>query len=564
MKRVIAYLRVSTEMQDLERQRKQVCNYCDEQGFNLINVIEEKVSGAKINRKGLNELLDFTNDDADLVVVSEQSRFSREKNIVKVLMNISSVLENGLDLVFLDNPNKIYKAGTEIEFSDLVMLMAGAYASNLERDKIAYRMQSGKEALFYSHPYAYMRTSTMFGFDVIDNPDYIPNSKENTKKQVKQLIQINNKEADLIRKIFDLYVNHNYLMKDIQVFLSDNGYNYSLKSINNFLTNRLYIGERYYKDKLVHTIDAIVDKDLFDKVPLTKKRNFIFKDNSVKTFNPFKGLIKCKCGAAFMLYGKKNDDKRMTCLNRVTDNADCSNDGFVFSTLLTLGKCIVSGQTDNAKYNQETTHLLQRYNSLVDSLNNMINNIKADIKLNNNRINNINDLIIDETDKRLIAGYKSKLADLYNNDEHLKNLIRSKQDELTKLQTTITNLTSNTDNVQDITDIELKRLLNGLVSSITYYSYNNIKGVFKIVYLNGYIAHYILQKKCKGDLNEYIYNVPDTFSFDPETMLFSIDVMNKQTEITFDMQGMFETRYYNYDQLKNEFNLNEWLINKTA
>ena len=564
MKKVIAYLRVSTEMQDLERQRKQVCNYCDEQGYNLIHVIEEKVSGAKINRKGINELLDFTNDDADLVIVSEQSRFSREKNIVKVLMNISNVLENGLDLVFLDNPTKVYKAGTEIEFSDLVLLMAGAYASNLERDKIAYRMQSGKEALFYSHPYAYMKTSTLFGFDVVPNPDYIPTNKDNTKKQVKQLIQINPKEADLIRKMFDLYVNHNYLAKDLQRFLADNGCNITESSIHKLLLNRLYIGERYYKGKLVHTIDAIVDKELFDKVPYIKKRNVVINDNVADTINPFKGLIKCSCGSSYILLKRRTGQKGMTCSNRVHSKGVCSNYGFLYSTLLSLGKCIVTNQSDNVRYNEETAKLLERYSSLKDELNNIINNIKSDIGLNNTRINNITGLIIDETDKRMISGYKSKLEELYNNDEHLNNILQSKKDELAKLDTTISNLSVNPDNIVDVSDIELKRLINTMIKRITYYSYNTNKGVFKVEYLNGYIAHFILVKKDGYIKHEQIFNVPDTFTFNPETMLFNIDVMLQQTEMSFNMVGMFETRYYNYEQLKEAYNIDEWLINKTA
>ena len=136
-----------------------------------------------------------------------------------------------------------------------------------------------------------------------------------------------------------------------------------------------------------------------------------------------------------------------------------SNYGVLYSSLLSLGKCIITSQSDNVRYNEETTNLLERYNGLKDELNNIINNIKSDISLNNNRINNITALIIDETDKRMISGYKSKLEELYNNDEHLNNILQSKKDELTKLETTISNLSVNPDNITDVSDIELKRLI---------------------------------------------------------------------------------------------------------
>lgn len=106
-KRVMGYARVSTEKQDLERQILLIKEYCIKQFYLLVDIISEKVSGAKKDRESISRLREVDNDTADMVVVSELSRLSREKDIMNLLSLVNDLLENGLDVLFLDNPNKI-------------------------------------------------------------------------------------------------------------------------------------------------------------------------------------------------------------------------------------------------------------------------------------------------------------------------------------------------------------------------------------------------------------------------------------------------------------------------
>ena len=85
---------------------------------------------------------------------------SRESNILKVLVNISNVLDNGLDLMFLDDNTKVFKAYTELDEITLITLIIGAKAANAEKDKIKYRMISGKDAIFEKDIYASIDTFT--------------------------------------------------------------------------------------------------------------------------------------------------------------------------------------------------------------------------------------------------------------------------------------------------------------------------------------------------------------------------------------------------------------------
>ena len=61
-KRVVGYARVSTEAQDITRQIELITAYCSDRNYHLIKIIQEKISGARKDRKSLNELLDV--DDA--------------------------------------------------------------------------------------------------------------------------------------------------------------------------------------------------------------------------------------------------------------------------------------------------------------------------------------------------------------------------------------------------------------------------------------------------------------------------------------------------------------------
>ena len=92
MQRAIGYSRVSTEKQDLVRQEKLISEYCDTHDYILVDIIEEKVSGVKneTDREGLMKLLSLQGNEADIIVVSELSRLSREDDILDVLNKINT------------------------------------------------------------------------------------------------------------------------------------------------------------------------------------------------------------------------------------------------------------------------------------------------------------------------------------------------------------------------------------------------------------------------------------------------------------------------------------------
>ena len=85
MKKVIGYIRVSTEYQKLKEnsinnQIKSIIDYCDNDNMCLIDIFEDNgVSGMNSDRNGLNQLFDkVKKDNIDMVIVYSLSRLGRK------------------------------------------------------------------------------------------------------------------------------------------------------------------------------------------------------------------------------------------------------------------------------------------------------------------------------------------------------------------------------------------------------------------------------------------------------------------------------------------------------
>ena len=85
MKKVIGYIRVSTEYQKLKEnsinnQIKSINDYCNNNDYELVEIFEDNgVSGMNSDRSGLNQLFDkVKKDNIDIVIVYSLSRLGRK------------------------------------------------------------------------------------------------------------------------------------------------------------------------------------------------------------------------------------------------------------------------------------------------------------------------------------------------------------------------------------------------------------------------------------------------------------------------------------------------------
>ena len=135
--KTIAYLRVSTVEQDLEKNKADILSFANNKDFGRVKFVEEKVSGTKNwkNRK-IKNVIDELNK-GDRLIVPEFSRLGRS---MLEIMEMLSILK--------DKEVNVYavKGNWELNGSlqSKIMAMVFSIASEIERDLISKRT---KEAL---------------------------------------------------------------------------------------------------------------------------------------------------------------------------------------------------------------------------------------------------------------------------------------------------------------------------------------------------------------------------------------------------------------------------------
>jgi len=137
MSKTYAYIRVSTDKQDLENQKFAILQYANNKKLGNVEFIEEAVSGriSWKNRK-LKDLIDNL-QSGDNLIVAELSRLGR--SMLEIMELLSILLRKGVN-VYVVKGN--YELKDDIQSK--VLTFAFSLASEIERELISQRT---KEAL---------------------------------------------------------------------------------------------------------------------------------------------------------------------------------------------------------------------------------------------------------------------------------------------------------------------------------------------------------------------------------------------------------------------------------
>ena len=147
MNNAVIYARVSStgDRQSTERQVLDLSEYATRNGLTVQQTFEEHISGAKRNadRPVLTECLDYCRDNGtDILLVSELSRLGR--NVDEVLSSIRWAKDNRLNIFLQKEGLHIYGPdGKENPYLTIMIAVLGT-AAQLERENIAFRLQSGR------------------------------------------------------------------------------------------------------------------------------------------------------------------------------------------------------------------------------------------------------------------------------------------------------------------------------------------------------------------------------------------------------------------------------------
>ena len=228
--RVAAYCRVSTKHEEqqksLEAQIDYYTNYIrNHLNWILVAVYSDTAPGTHTNqRPGYQQLLkDCVSKKVDLILVKSLSRFGRDalETIHQIRrlenMNIGIYIETG-------GINTLNASDSVIDQLAAIDQAESHYRSENIKFGIRHRMRNGKTVLNHTQFLGYTK-----------GPDGI--------------LQVVPEEAEVVRKIFDLYVQGNGVRK-IKRYLEEHGIKtvtgkseWSTSTIDRILSNEKYIGE---------------------------------------------------------------------------------------------------------------------------------------------------------------------------------------------------------------------------------------------------------------------------------------------------------------------------------
>jgi len=463
---IAAYCRVSTDKEDqlnsLEAQKKFFAEYTQRTGDTLVRLYaDEGISGTKIkNRKEFLKMMsDAERGFFDLVVVKDISRFAR--NTVDLLQNIRKLKALGIETQFL-TANM-----TSMGNSEFVLTIFGALAQE-ESANTSKRVKFGKKINAEKGKVP----NLVFGYDKT-NGDLFN-------------LAINEREADAVRTIFNMYISEGCGAAKIANKLNERGIKtkrnckWSANAFVRILTNELYAGkiingkqevadfltgQRKDKDSTEWLITEradlkIIEPEDFEKVQkIMQSRGQTFKLDKERHSNKFlfSTLIKCKdCGWSFRRVERtyKNTYVSWVCSGRNGKGADsCPNrtsiaESTLIKALTDYFANILANQKNVVKY---VVSEFEKVYKAKDENIDYERQLTAELnKLTKSRQKFMDmytdDLISREELNRQLAGVRQRI-------EHIENELKMVTHHLTKHEQLEGILNKTFRSIEDITDV---------------------------------------------------------------------------------------------------------------
>jgi len=557
MEKVIGYIRVSTNHQDLERQKVLIKKYCDENGFTLIRLIEDfGISGADRERAGYLELQALTEQSCDMIVVSELARLSRDEDVMNTLNTIYALMAK-FDLVMLDDLATIYKKGAKFDFIQFMSLAFKAYGAAEERKKIAERMKTGKYAHIAKYPLACLGSTEPLGFKKVPNPKY----DERTNGEPQYLYEVDAKEAEIVKDIFrwaaEGVSTHKIADKLHSLGISSQtGVQIGHSYIRFILNNPVYKGIRIYKGEEYYTGVEFVSQELWAQAQLSLKENKTRADKYTTHCNPVKGILKCACGCnmQIVLSGKT---KHYGCVARVHKKQvrnvepDTRFYGINYEDLNAI-------LWQEVKYRILRTEYQAKSNEKIDALNAEIYRFVESIEARQNEIvarendkaTIINNMALIKHPSALIA-LESKLNELDAEIADIEKSIKATEKEIAKNQRRISdeNKTQSIKELQEMTLEGKGEIFKNMLEKVVWVSEKTRRGFLIVTYKNG-VEVIWLYKNVRG--TRVAINLPSTFRYNPETYKVEVTLTKRNPNIKFDF-GEEVIEEYTPDEMLKSF-----------
>lgn len=297
--KAVAYVRVSTEDQNYERQIDNLNRYAGYKDYEIVEVFSDKISGYSktlVDRQGFKEMNNYVDKySIKHILVSEISRVSRD--VRETSDYIYKCIDKGISIHFQKEQMSSLNEQGEKDGKTLMILNILSTMAEEEAITLSYRIKSGKLKAARS---GLSFNKKIYAYD----------------KGVDKMPVINEEQAILVRVMFKMLLQGTGT-RSIANYLNEN---YDTKrwtgaSVHSILTNSFYCGERLYKpskpktdyelteqelkdyEPFIIEVPAIVSKDEFKKAQEFFKQRKRFVGTKGKHVNPLSSFIKCECGA---------------------------------------------------------------------------------------------------------------------------------------------------------------------------------------------------------------------------------------------------------------------------
>ena len=144
MEQVVLFCRVSTQVQDYERQVSDLTQFAEKHHWEIAETFTEKISGAKKNeeRKALTDLLSYARvHHINRVLVTELSRLGRDT--LQVLTAIEMLNKAKVSLYIMNYNIETLTSDGKVNPMSQFMITLLAEVARMERRTIKERMDSG-------------------------------------------------------------------------------------------------------------------------------------------------------------------------------------------------------------------------------------------------------------------------------------------------------------------------------------------------------------------------------------------------------------------------------------
>lgn len=278
------YKRVSTleqanEGYSLEAQQERLEGYAKYQGYNIVDsYTDDGYSASSLNRPALQRLIsDIKQHKIDIVIIYKLDRLSRK---VKDVLELVELFQQSNVTLFSLTENLDLSS----PFGRAALKMSATF-SELERENIIERTVMGKDQRGKSG-YMMANKTSPFGYDY--------------DKETKRF-NVNEEEAEIVRKIFELYVNEGYSLRKLNDYCAAH-YNHSRfnnpMSCKPIIHRPMYAGYYSYKGELIKgkNFEPIISMETYLKAQKCSQEHNT-KRNIPNTPYLLTGLMYCaECG----------------------------------------------------------------------------------------------------------------------------------------------------------------------------------------------------------------------------------------------------------------------------